>query len=209
MGDAMAAVMAFLETIWQWISQSKFSDLSIMASLLLVAAVRPAWLLFKVILYSLFINISSWPFIIRGCVRLWLWTNWDIGSALLGMVRDSWTVDTQTIGIGHTEVGMRVHHRSGNGMDTHVGSRNIHIPGELISSQIEPHSAKRGASKDIDNVDKRRLYVTLFQARLGIVTEEQSARSFEKQVRGKWYRVRVIARWIQARIRQFAEYVRP
>ena len=199
----MVSDVPFWESLWGWLSQWKFADISIIASLLIVAAARPAWLLLKVVIYWVFVSISSCRLIIRGCVRLWIWSNWDIGSALLGMVRHSWSLEAGTGSPGPRQVGLRIHNFTDSGNNPGIGTFTIQLPVDGVASIIEANDAVSNSFDNIGDMDKRQRYRALFQVALKTATEKRNAKQLENQARGKWFRSRAVARWISARIRRF------
>ena len=183
---------------WEW----QFGEIPLLLSAVLIALSRPIWLLAKLVIYASFASISSRRWVVRCCVRLWMWTNWDIGTALLGMVRRSWGLESGMGSPGNRRVSMDIHYVNDGGDSAKVGGPGIQLPVDGIASTIEDNDAISQSFENIGKMDKRQRYIGAFQAELAISAERQNARQLERQARGKWYRIRAIARWLSDRIRR-------
>ena len=201
----MVSDVPFWEWIWEWLSQWKFAEISIVASLLIVAATRPAWLLFKLILYSLFSSVSSCRLVVRGCVRVWMWINWDIGSAFFGLLRHSWIVSAGVSLPRLRQVVLDIDYITDSGSSARIASPQMKVPRGDIACTTETGDAISRSSANIASVNKRERYLSLFHTQLKMAIEKWNAKQLEKQARGRWYRVRAVASWIPARIRRFAK----
>ena len=65
-------------------------DLLILESLVLFVIVRWGWFVGKFAVYSLAAYVLSFTWAVRLCVRLWIWTNWDLGESVLTWFRNPW-----------------------------------------------------------------------------------------------------------------------
>ena len=165
--------------IWEW----KLGEVSLLGSALLIVIARPIWLLLKLLIYSVWARISSWRWVVRCCVRLWMWTNWDIGTALFGMARDSWGVHTGSMSALPMEVTVAIEHSKDNGDRESAGSHILDFSNPYNTFNIDAEDALNQTSTNIDRLDKRRWYRHLFLSELKSSMQSTNIRKLQKQAR--------------------------
>jgi len=78
---------------------------------------------------------------------------------------------------------MKVDHISHTGETMGLGSPALQLPLEGVASTIQANDAIELSSENIDAMNKRQRYASLFRAELEIAAEKQNAKKLEKQAR--------------------------
>lgn len=166
---------------WEW----KLGEVSLLMSAILVAFARPIYFSFRFLIYAAFSSVSSRRWMVRCCVRLWMWSNWDIGAAIFGMVGDKWSVysGSGTAGLRQMQLDIGYDTASGSGGDK--GSYTVHFPEASGGSIEEADEALHRSFSNINRIDKRRSYQHLFRSELAKAAEMENTRQLRKQARRK------------------------
>ena len=189
--------------IWEW----KFFDMSIVVSALFFAAARPLWFIGKFLIYAAFASVSSWRWVVRWCVRLWMLTNWDIGAAIFGMVGRTWDIrPSGSSGDGIVSVGIDYFTESGDKQS--FTNQDVQLPEDGDQFRIDDNDALELSYDNISRMNRREWYQRSFLRELVNIMGDKNANQLRKETRGKWYRSRALARWLKTQIRPFAEYLR-
>ena len=88
------------------------------------------------------------------------------------------------------------------------GQQSIQLPEDSDAYTIDVNDAMESSIGNISMMDKRQWYQYVFMNEWINIVERKNAKELQKQARVRWYRVRVIAKWMRVRIRRFAKYLR-
>ena len=124
-----------------------------------------------------------------------MWINWDIGSAFFGLLRHSWIVNAGVSLPRLRQVVLDIDYITDPvDLVQRIASPQIKVPRGDIASAFETEDAISRSSGNIASVNKRERYLSLFHTQLKMAIEKQNAKQLEKQARGRWYRIRAVAR---------------
>ena len=158
---------------WEW----KFGEVSLVLSAILIALARPFWFSIRFLVYALFASALSWRWVVQCCVRLWHWTDWDIGSAIFGMVEHRWSVHSPGGTPAKRSVIVGVNYSGESESESRKFTDTIKIPDHVgvAGDTIDLSYA------NVNSIDKREHYRQLFSSEVIKMLERRNARQLQMQ----------------------------